>query len=181
MQITHTEIYGLDRAKESAGLPKMKGEEPSIPDCINKLGRAPIGSGHDCFLKGIIVQCRIKADHSFWMQWMRYHFQDIVSSSSKMHSILNGKVDFEEGTDLAMIVLWGDIRQDCIENPTQDNFHRLIMSAPIGMLLTADVTTNYLQLKTIHNQRSNHKMRSWHTLCDWIEELPEFNELTKGK
>ena len=181
MEITNTEVFGLYRAQESAGLPKLREGTPTIPECINKLGRASTGSGHDCFLKGIIVQARIKADHSFWIQWQRYHFQDIVSSSSKMHTILTGDVQFEDGTNGQIITMWNDLRDKCIENNTPENFQRLIMSTPMGMMLTADISTNYLQLKTTYAQRRTHKMASWNTYCDWIEDLPDFLELTQRK
>jgi hypothetical protein len=95
MKIDNVEIFGLERAMQSAGLPKSNGCNPTIPSCINNLGRASQGSGHDCFLKGIIVQARISADHSFWIQWQRYHFQDIVSSTSKMHTILKETAPFD--------------------------------------------------------------------------------------
>lgn len=53
MKIYNVEIFGLERAMQSAGLPKSNGCNPTIPLCINNLGQASQGSGHDCFLKGI--------------------------------------------------------------------------------------------------------------------------------
>lgn len=179
MIIADTEIYGLKRAMESAGLPKSDGKTITVPTCIDKLGKAPAGSGHDCFLKGIVVQSRITADHSFWMQWQRYHFHDIVSSTSKMHTILSADVQFEKGTSQRMIDLWSELRDECVQNNSPDNFHDLIMSTPMGMLLTADTTTNYLQLKTIYSQRKTHKMPAWREFCRWIESLPAFLDLTQ--
>lgn len=179
MNITNTEVYGLYRAQESAGLPKSNGITINIPTCIEQLGRCVAGSGHDCFLKGILVQSRVVADHSFWIQWQRYHFQDVVSSTSKMHTILTGTVQFEIETDPAMMKRWMEIRKNCIKNNTPENFQTLIMSTPMGMLLTADISTNYLQLKTVYAQRKTHKMKAWREYCTWIEELPDFLKLTQ--
>jgi hypothetical protein len=153
--------------------------ESDTPKSINALGRATAGSGHDCFLKGITVRAKITADHSFWIQWQRYHFQDVVSSTSKMHTILNGDVQFESGTDILMITRWLELRKQCIEDNTPATFQQLIMSTPMGMMLTAEIVTNYLQLKTTYAQRKTHKMQSWHEYCTWIEGLSEFIELTQ--
>ena len=56
---------------------------------------------------------------------------------------------------------------------TKENLFRIIVAnCPCGLMLTARMTTNYLQLKSIINQRSNHKMQEWHYLTDWFKELP---------
>ena len=56
-------------------------------------------------------------------------------------------------------------------------FNEIIANTPSGLMLTARMTTNYLQLKSIINQRSNHKMQEWKYLCDWFKTLPMFKEL----
>jgi hypothetical protein len=50
------------------------------------------------------------------------------------------------------------------------------MSNPCGFKLTAGMTTNYRQLKTIYNQRKNHRLPEWRDFCTWITLLP-FAEL----
>jgi hypothetical protein len=39
------------------------------------------------------------------------------------------------------------------------------------------MTTNYQQLKTIYQQRRNHRLPEWQVFCDWVETLPLFMEL----
>lgn len=46
--------------------------------CIN-LGNVAGGTGHDNFAKGVRVQFDLTATHVFMLQFMRYHFQDIIS------------------------------------------------------------------------------------------------------
>ena len=41
--------------------------------------------------------------------------------------------------------------------------------------LTASMTTNYRQLKTIYAQRRHHRLPEWQAFCDWIETLPYAN------
>ena len=53
----------------------------------------------------------------------------------------------------------------------------ILYSNPCGFKLTAGMTTNYQQLKTIYYQRKNHKLPEWRTFCEWIETLPYFKEI----
>lgn len=57
-------------------------------------------------------------------------------------------------------------------------FMKIISNAPLGLEQTMRVTTNYLQLKTIYNQRRHHKLKEdWGAFCDWCLTLPRFKEL----
>ena len=58
---------------------------------------------------------------------------------------------------------------------------RILYSNPCGMFLTARMTTNYQQLKTIYQQRRYHRLPEWQWFCDWCETLPYFIELTQIK
>jgi hypothetical protein len=42
----------------------------------------------------------------------------------------------------------------------------------MGFELWMGISTNYLQLKTIYNQRKAHKLEDWKYFCNWIESLP---------
>lgn len=48
---------------------------------------------------------------------------------------------------------------------------------PSGLLLTARITTNYLQLKSIYAQRKTHRLPEWKQFCMWVEGLPLVKEL----
>lgn len=187
MEITNVRVYDIDDSIVESGLAHSS-EPVYSEDRAVSLGNAPVASGHDCYLKGIGVRCRITADHSFWLQWMRYHFADIVTSESKMHSITNMELKFHK-------YVW-DYSKSEIEyaikcyntfettggiyfdgKNKQEAFEEIIMNCPIGLELTASITTNYLQLKNMYSQRHKHKMSSWRTLCTWIEGLPKSKEL----
>jgi len=69
--IYNVNVYGLDESIKASGYPKniklMKNSNINDND-INRaesLGHADHGSGHDCFLKGIIVQHDIFATQAF--------------------------------------------------------------------------------------------------------------------
>lgn len=55
---------------------------------------------------------------------------------------------------------------------------QILYTNPCGMKLTARMTTNYRQLKTIYAQRKNHRLPEWRVLCSWIETLPNQEFIT---
>lgn len=55
---------------------------------------------------------------------------------------------------------------------------QILYTNPCGMKLTARMTTNYRQLKTIYAQRKNHRLPEWRVVCAWIETLPNQEFIT---
>lgn len=148
-----------------------------------KLAKAKVGTGHSNFEKGIIVQMDVKAPQYFWQQLQRYNFIDFVSSMSKMHCIQ--KVNIEEQcnklTDAALIKHAEDTVASYKQNSEECTIDEVLCNIPMGLEMTARMTTNYLQLKTIYNQRKNHRSKQWHVFCDWIKTLPYAKELITNK
>lgn len=58
-----------------------------------------------------------------------------------------------------------------------DMYLEILYSNPAGFELTARLTTNYRQLKTIYSQRKNHRLPEWREFCQWILTLPYSKEL----
>ena len=162
------------------------------------LGNAIHGSGHDCFAKGITVQFDLQVPEYIWRQLDRYHFIDYVSSQSKMHRIL--KMDLNKAcnkyvTETSINLLnylieeYNKINNDTdfkvklrngeVVTNKEDVFNMIIANTPSGIMLTARMTTNYLQLKSIVGQRNNHKMQEWRLLCDYFKTLPMFDMVCK--
>ncbi len=196
MKITNIRVYDIDETITDSGFPKSSSPTYSL-DRAKYLSQVPSGSGHDCFLKGIVVRFTLQADHSFWTQFQRYHFHDIVSSESKMHSITKMELKYHPlviNDNILriekMIQMYNDIDEDDIGwlddfkqefdldvKCKQEVFEAIIMNCPIGLELAASITTNYLQLKTVYAQRKTHKMSSWKEFCKFIESLPLALEL----
>lgn len=180
-------VYGLDKAIIASGYPMSDKVNPcKFPKRVvtggdmkraKLLGNAPIGCGHDCYLKGIIVQFDLTLTKQAWSEAQRYHFLDFVSSMSTMHMLAKMYVRFISYTDCRIVNLFLDIVRDYNKNPNEENWRRMIYSYPSGLLLTARMTTNYLQLKTIYAQRKGHRLPEWKAVCDWIESLPKVKEL----
>lgn len=150
-----------------------------ITKTVKNLGGSDIGSGHDNFLNGIVVQFDLTFSNKAWTEMQRYHFIDFVSSQSTVHCIskLNpykqcNKYVLESIKDTLV-----ELTAIYNENPTPENYLLLLYNIPSGFELTARMTTNYRQLKTIYSQRKNHKLPEWREFCVWIESLPMFKEI----
>jgi hypothetical protein len=64
-----------------------------------------------------------------------------------------------------------------LQEIAKTKYLEILYSNPCGMYLTARMTTNYQQLKTIYQQRRHHRLPEWQEFCDWCETLPHFMEL----
>ena len=194
MKIFNCRVYGLEQSLIRAGYPMQTTINEAMDEAIEqhgiteqminrgiKLGNTPSGSGHSNFLKGIIVQMDITAPQYWWLQAQRYHWFDIISSQSKMHKIL--EMDLEWSCDKFTYAAIYDISQDFINDVKEDKslpIEHVLSNLPMGLEYTAGISTNYLQLKTMYNQRRNHKLSQWQYFCNWCETLPYFRELCLG-
>lgn len=178
-------VYGLSDSIKASKYPmsvdldKLNGD---ITDTVKKLAGSKLGSGHDNFLNGIVVQFDLTFSVKAWTEAERYHFFDFVSSQSTMHRIT--KFDLEKAyikyTDPRMIEIMKELVDDYNKDPSDEKYLKILYSNPCGFRLTARMTTNYRQLKTIYNQRKNHRLPEWRNFCKQCEELPLFKELVLG-
>lgn len=182
MKIENDYVYGLHTSVKASKYP-MSIDTTECTDEITKntcaLGCAKTGSGHDQFLTGIIVQFDLTFSNKAWVEAERYHFFDFVSSQSTMHRItkLDPRKQCNEYVDRRVIEILEEKIEAYHEMPTPTNYLNVLYNVPAGYELTARMTTNYRQLKTIYYQRRNHRLPEWRTFCKWIEKLPYFAEL----
>lgn len=147
-----------------------------------RLTKADLNSGHPNFLSGIVVSMDVTFTNKVWVEWQRYHFQQIVTSQSTMHKLSKMSLDdcFIEYTDTLMVERLKEIQQEYNDSPTRENYLKLVYSCPSGLKLTARVTTNYLQLMTMYKQRSNHRLPEWREFTEELkEQLPYFKHFLK--
>ena len=145
-----------------------------------KLTKAALNSGHPNFLSGILVSMDVTFTNKVWVEWQRYHFQQIVTSQSTMHRISKFDLDeaFIEYVDQGVLERLKELQKEYNDNKTMDNYLKLLYSTPSGLKLTARVTTNYLQLMTMYQQRHHHRLPEWRQFCDeLIAKLPLFDDL----
>jgi len=194
MRIENVKIYGIDETAKASGYPMQASldeyeERAEIGRRrLQRLGKARIGSGHDCALKGIVTQADITAPQYWWLQFGRYHFADIVSSQSKMHRLIkmdvnhqcNRYVEPEIKNKLSALISNYNKIKDLGESD-KILFQKIVANCPMGLMLTARITTNYLQLKTMYFQRKNHRLEEWRIFCNWAMKLPMFKEVVKAE
>ncbi len=212
LEIKNVEVKFLERSLAASGNPMSLGEIYTIRknrnDYVNftkpyeenddlknelirgrKLGSSKSGSGHDNFLKGIIVQMDVKYPQYWTPEAQRYHWLDIISSQSKMHRLTTMAKDWEafskmfnEYTELSsienvyrLVAMYNEEENPVIKYQL---FMRALSSLPLGFEMWETISTNYLQLKTIYHQRKNHKLKEdWGAFIKMCKELPMFLEL----
>lgn len=151
----------------------------SLPRAI-QLAKMGGGSGHSNFRVGIRVSFDIKYPNYFSPELQRYHFLDIVTSSSKMHKLVNMNMDAcfnkyvtDESKEQMKRLIKAYNDDQCYEK-----FIVVLSNCPMGIELFMRCTTNYEQLATIYKQRKYHKLKEdWKHFCDFIKSLPYAQEL----
>ena len=159
--IQNVRLYNLANAVRGAKFPMALDTNKMTTEMTKTtfvLGNAKPASGHDCFLKGIQIVFDLTWSVKASVELQRYHFIDFVSSQSTMHRI--SKFDLEpqyiEYVDQRIIEIMKEKQKAYNENPTKEGYLELLYSNPCGFQLTAQMTTNYLQLKSMYNQRRTH-------------------------
>ena len=187
--VSNAKVFGLNDSIRRAKFP-MSVDTDSIKkdltDGIKALAQSGLGEGHDQWLTGVIVQFDLTFTNKGWIEMERYHFVDFVSSQSTMHRITKFNLETAYDTDYVdnRIV---EIMREKVEDykATTDKAARkqkyleILYSNPAGFRLTAGLTTNYRQLKTIYRQRKDHRLPEWREFCKWIESLPHSELITE--
>lgn len=193
--VTNYKVYGLEDSFRASKYPMATDIEKctgDITNTIKKLAKCGKGEGHDNFLNGIVVQFDLTFTVKAWTEAERYHFLDFVSSQSTMHRITKFDLDnsYIEYVDPRIIEIMkekvkeynellltedSDLKKELLK----EQYLKILYSNPCGFKLTARMTTNYRQLKTIYSQRKTHRLPEWRQFCKWIETLP-YAELICG-
>ena len=167
-----------------------------VTKTVKKLASTDVGSGDDNFLNGFRIAFDLTFSNKAWVEMERYHFMDFVSSQSTMHKITKFELKSQcnKYVDSRIIdIVQGYIneynRLSNLDNVNltekvaknradimKELYLTILYNIPSGFQLTARMTTNYRQLKTIYFQRRNHRLPEWREFCRWIEQLPYFKE-----
>lgn len=183
--VSNWKVYGLEDSVRASKYPMAVDVDQcsaEITDRVRKLAGCEKGSGHDQFLTGIVVQFDLTFSVKAWVEAERYHFLDFVSSQSTMHRItkLDPMKQCNEYVSLALVNILRLRIGIYNSNPTPENYLKVLYNVPVGFRLTARMTTNYRQLKTIYAQRRAHRLPEWREFCAWIETLPYADLITGG-
>lgn len=194
MRITNLQVYDMNNAIRASGYPMKEyldfDAQHRYIDALDwkravSLASRESSEGHDNFLSGIVVSFDLTCTIKMWTEFERYHFAQIVSSQSTMHRLTKMELDtaFTPYTDPEIVNSLKVLQNRYNEDPSTINFLTLLYSCPTGLNLTARVTTNYRQLKTMIKQRHNHRLPEWRDFCKQIvSQCPLAHEfLVKGE
>lgn len=195
--ISNVKVYGLEESIKRAKYPMSTDVDKLNSDLtpgIASLAKSERGAGHDQWLTGVIVQFDLTFTVKAWTEAQRYHFLDFVSSQSTMHRITRFNLDnqYIKYVDQRIVDImrrkiktYNDYCEQTkdedlkISDQTKKNMYlEILYSNPCGFQLTAGMTTNYRQLKTIYAQRKNHRLPEWKAFCEWIKTLPNSELIT---
>lgn len=191
--ISNDKVYGLESSIKRAKYPMSTDISilnTDLTDGIKKLAQSGRGEGHDQWLTGVVVQFDLTLTVKCWTEAERYHFLDFVSSQSTMHRITKFDLDkaYIEYVDPRIVEIMKEkvalYNEMCAaevrdEEAIKEQYLKVLYSNPCGFKLTAGMTTNYRQLKTIYNQRKTHRLPEWRAFCEWVRTLP-MSELITG-
>lgn len=188
LTIRNVNVYGIDESIRGAKFPMSVDVDKlttELTDGIKSLAQSPAGEGHDNWLNGVVVQFDLQASNKFWVEMERYHHIDFISSQSTMHRIAKFDLDkaYNEYVDPRMVEIMKQKLEEynaAEEAKKPELYLGLLYSNPAGFELTARMTTNYRQLKTIYRQRKNHRLKEWRDFTAWVETLPN-SELITGE
>lgn len=220
LEITNVKVYDLKESVIASGN-AMRLEPVEYTDeefqkglirmkkLVNASKNGQVKCHHNA-LCGIRVSFDIIYPQYWTPEFQRYHFADIVTSSSKMHRLLKMNLDescnkyvkeetinsLKEDIDKYNTILEGyeetyplvfQLRNEKIKttNKNEALYYQwmiILSNCPLGLELFMRVSTNYLQLQTIYYQRKNHKLKEdWGNFINFVEGLPYFKELILGK
>lgn len=188
MKITDLKVYDLEECIKASKYPMATMTEAcstEITSTTKKLGSSGKGEGHDTYLNGIRVNFDLTCTNKMWIEMERYRFVEFVSSQSTMHRIC--QLDMEkqcnkyvwQSTVKSLKQLASAYNQlgDKNSDMAKELYLTILYNVPSGFELTARLTTNYRALKTVYQQRKNHRLPEWREFCAEIEKLPHFKEL----
>lgn len=211
MEIKNWKVYDLKESviasRNAMRLEMPKYTEEEFQESLKRaiaLAKSPMGSGHQTFLSGIRVSFDLKYPCYISPELQRYHWIDIVTSSSKMHKLLQMDLDMacNEYVSEETIAKMRELIDEYNKMKNSDSeygvfylrggkiieargksemlYHqwmKIISECPHGLELFMRVSTNFLQLKTVWHQRKNHKLKGdWGAMCRFIEGLPYAKE-----
>ena len=168
---------------------------------------AKAGSDHGKFLRMITVTVDWNGPLYWWKEADTYGVGVVKNSCSTMHKIADKKFTLDDfshehlDNDLVLglsadntykeddlcvtakstleiiVSLLNCYRNEYLKTHEKHWWWQMIQLLPSSYNQRRTVQLNYQVLKNMYHARKNHKLDEWHTLCDWMEELPYFKEL----
>lgn len=150
------------------------------------------GTEHRKFLRMITVSFDITAPVYWMCEFDTYKVGTTRNSTSFMHKGTSKPFELDDfdrdDTELDVsdecwkniIDTLNELRDRYLETKDYSYFRTIRQILPMSYKYTSTISLNYEVLLTIYKQRHNHRLKEWHTFCDWIESLPYMKEFIKA-
>ena len=149
------------------------------------------GTDHRKFMRMITVYLDITAPLYWWKEFDTYKVGTVANSCSTMHKIHAKEFTLEDFSTEHLIesslsgfeatIKYLNTCRECYLGTNDKKYWwQMIQLLPSSYNQKRTVMLNYEVLANIYKSRRHHRLDEWHTLCDWIEELP-YSELITGK
>ena len=159
---------------------------PNDLDLAMRLAKA--GSDHRKYLRMVFVSVDVTAPLYWWKEYDTYKVATVANSTSTMHKIHSKPFSIDDfscdhmtdGTKKFMETVVAElenIRLRFKETKSKDDWYDMIQLLPSSYNQMRTCTFNYETLINIYRARKNHKLAEWHTFCDWIDTLPDAEQL----
>ena len=205
IQIERFSVMNMDNAIRGARNPMNSWDKSdSYYDETGKFVMGPVdldfgrrlataGSDHRKFLRQIFVSVDITAPLYWWKEFDTYKVGTVANSCSTMHKIHAKPFERDDfshdrldagglaALDALVVYLESERQKFVADKTNKTAWHNMIQLLPSSFNQMRTVTLNYENLMNIYYARRTHKLAEWHTLCDWIRELPYAAELIIGE
>jgi hypothetical protein len=160
------------------------------------------GPVHGKFRRMIIVYVDITAPLYWWKEFDTYKVGTVANSCSTMHKIHAKRFEMSDfSTDHLLpasfkclgftvktlnearnlYLEYDDSNSEYEGHNKKDYWWQMIQLLPSSYNQKRTVMLNYEVLAGIYEHRKNHKLDEWRNFCQWIEELPWSEIITKNK
>lgn len=145
---------------------------------------------HRKFMRMIVVYVDITAPLYWWKEFDTYKVGTVANSCSTMHKIHVKEFTLGDFSHEHLVMetykcleytikILNGYREIYLQTKDKKYWWQMIQLLPSSYNQKRTVMCNYEVLCNMYKSRRNHKLDCWHTLCDWIEELP-YSELITG-
>lgn len=149
------------------------------------------GPVHAKYRRMIVVYLDITAPLYWWKEFDTLKIGTVANSCSTMHKIQAKRLTFDDFSTEHLSIASLNILEQTLDHINKamfcyrdfgekEDWWQMIQLLPTSYNQKRTIMLNYEVLVNIYNSRRNHKLDEWHTLCDWIEQLP-YSELITGK
>ena len=146
------------------------------------------GNDHRKFIRQIFITVDITAPIYWWKEYDTYKVGTVANSTSTMHKIHSKAFELDdfshdhltpesEAYMQTIVDQLEKIRLKYVETKDKALWYSMIQLLPESYHQMRTCTMSYENAIAMYRARRGHKLQEWHTFCNWICDLPYFQEL----